>query len=126
MPFFHPIMTTARWLAVPVFVAIGCSTPIGSGGAGLNQVNDWAYQLENLDSEELAASAFDLLVIDYSADGGESGEWTAGEIVLTVDYCNEQANIAYAYERSGGRGYVPYYTVVELDELRINPGHEPD
>lgn len=304
-------MTIARWLTVPVFIALGCSTPIGSGGSGLNRVNDWAYQLENLDPEEPAASAFDLLVIDYSADGGESGEWTAGEIeslrgpggdqpkivltylsigeaedyrwywqpdwepgnpdwlgdenpdwpgnylvrfwdeewqvivyayldriigqgfdgvyldkvdscwdlegeresapaemvafvkeiaaygeakrggfitivqnaaplsadfpehvtnvdgigqeelyffatddprpetsdedegrvelegyldlfldaggiVLTVDYCDEPANIAYAYERSGGRGYVPYCTKVGLDELRINPGHEPD
>jgi cysteinyl-tRNA synthetase len=50
----------------------------------------------------------------------------AGGIVLTVDYCDEPANIEYAYQRSGGRGYVPYCTGVELDELRINPGHEPD
>jgi len=50
----------------------------------------------------------------------------AGGIVLTVDYCDDPANIDYVYQRSGGRGYVPYCTTVELDELRINPDHEPD
>jgi cysteinyl-tRNA synthetase len=50
----------------------------------------------------------------------------AGGIVLTVDYCDDQDNIDYVYQRSAGRGYVPYCTVVELDELRVNPGHEPD
>lgn len=50
----------------------------------------------------------------------------AGGIVLTVDYCDESANIDYAYQRSSGRGYVPYCTTVDLDELRVNPGHEPD
>jgi len=50
----------------------------------------------------------------------------AGGIVLTVDYCNEQANIDYAYQRSAGKGYIPYCTVVDLNELRINNGHQPD
>ncbi len=51
---------------------------------------------------------------------------TAGGIVLTVDYCDEQANIDYAYQRSAGKGYIPYCTVVDLNELRINNGHQPD
>ena len=42
------------------------------------------------------------------------------------DYCDDPANIDYVYQRSGGRGYVPYCTTVDLDELRVNNGHEPD
>ena len=48
-----------------------------------NEVRNWAYQLQgytgdNLD--EIANSAFDLVVIDYSSDGTESGEWLPAEI----------------------------------------------
>ena len=50
----------------------------------------------------------------------------AGGLVPTVDCCDETEKIDYAYSRSAGRGYVPCCTTVELDELRINPGHEPD
>lgn len=53
----------------------------------------------------------------------------AGKLVLTIDYADYRVVQAYvddAYTRSQARGYVPFCTVRDLDELIINPGHEPD
>lgn len=65
-----------------------CTPPADSGpdiGAGvtLSSVNDWAYQLQGdpqLDLAPIAQSAFDLVVIDYSADGGGAGAFSAAQI----------------------------------------------
>ena len=50
----------------------------------------------------------------------------AGKLVLTVDYATTPAHVNDAYARSLARGYVPFVTVRDLDQLTINPGHEPD
>ena len=50
----------------------------------------------------------------------------AGKLVLTVDYAGTPANVADAYARSRARGYVPFVTTRDLDQLTINPGFEPD
>lgn len=50
----------------------------------------------------------------------------AGKLVLTVDYTSRPEQIADAYERSRGRGYVPYVADRSLGRLRINAGFEPD
>jgi cysteinyl-tRNA synthetase len=49
-----------------------------------------------------------------------------GKLVLTVDYATTPAHVDDAYARSQARGYVPFATVRDLDQLTINPGHEPD
>ncbi|MDI6791649.1 MAG: PKD domain-containing protein [bacterium] len=49
----------------------------------------------------------------------------ANKLVLTLDYAGQPANIDNAYDRSSARGYVPYVSVVDLDQIVINPGHEP-
>lgn len=41
----------------------------------------------------------------------------AGKLVLTVDYCNETANVREAVNRSRRRGYIPYCSTVALDRL---------
>jgi len=43
-------------------------------------VDDFAYQLQEIDLDTLAASAFDLAIIDYSQDGSDEMRFTAGEI----------------------------------------------
>jgi uncharacterized protein (TIGR01370 family) len=53
----------------------GAGTPLGLTG-----VNDFLYQLQNLDLAAIGNSAYDLVVMDYSADGGEAGEFTAAQI----------------------------------------------
>jgi len=50
----------------------------------------------------------------------------AGKVVFTIDYATQIEFIDDAYSRSQARGYVPFCTVRALDQLIINPGHEPD
>jgi len=50
----------------------------------------------------------------------------AGKLVLTVDYATTPAHVDDAYARSLAKGYVPFCTVRDLDQLTINPDHEPD
>jgi uncharacterized protein (TIGR01370 family) len=50
----------------------------------------------------------------------------AGKVVFTVDYATTPAHVDDAYAKSLTRGYVPFVTVRDLDQLVINPGHEPD
>lgn len=50
----------------------------------------------------------------------------AGKLVLTIDYATTPAHIDDAYARAQAKGYVPFVTVRNLDQLIINPGHEPD
>jgi cysteinyl-tRNA synthetase, unknown class len=52
----------------------------GSESNGLVTVDDFAYQLQGLDLSALAASAFDLAIIDYSQDGSDEMRLTPGEI----------------------------------------------
>lgn len=47
---------------------------------GLAAVNDFLYQLQNLDLAAIGHSAYDLVVMDYSADGSQEGEFTAAQI----------------------------------------------
>ncbi len=49
-----------------------------------------------------------------------------GKLVLTIDYAVSSDNIDDGYARSAVKGYVPFVTTRELDQLTINPGHEPD
>ena len=43
-------------------------------------MNDFVYQLQNIDLNAIGDTKFDLVVIDYSVDGSESGEFTVEEI----------------------------------------------
>jgi len=50
----------------------------------------------------------------------------AGKLVLTVDYATMPARVDNAYAKSQAKGYIPFCTVRDLDQLIINLGHEPD
>ena len=49
----------------------------------------------------------------------------AGKTVLVTAYTTEPAQIDDQYTHARARGYVPFATVRGLDQLTINPGHEP-
>ena len=49
-----------------------------------------------------------------------------GKLVLTVDYATSLSHVDDAYAKSQAKGYIPFCTVCDLDQLIINPGHEPD
>ena len=43
-------------------------------------VRSWAVQLEGMDLAKLAASPFDLLVVEYSQDGTEAGRLSPDQV----------------------------------------------
>jgi cysteinyl-tRNA synthetase len=45
-----------------------------------NAVHDWAYWLDNPDLKQLSSTRFELVVIDYSADGSAGKAFTRGQI----------------------------------------------
>lgn len=67
---------------------------LSSGMVGYSfSVKSWGYQLQGIDLEELKASPFDLLVIDYSMDGTNESAWRPEDILslkengkITVSY----------------------------------------
>jgi len=53
-----------------------------------SEINDFLYQLQDepeLDLEAIGATAFDLVIMDYSRDGSEEGEFGADEIQALKD-----------------------------------------
>lgn len=56
---------------------VGTLPPITGRLAG---VNDWCYQLDAIDVAVIGASKFDLVVMDYSADGSEEGAFSNAQI----------------------------------------------
>jgi cysteinyl-tRNA synthetase, unknown class len=43
-------------------------------------VNDFAYQLQDVNLTQMGASRFDLVVMDFSSDGSEAGRYTVSQI----------------------------------------------
>ncbi|MFC1850022.1 MJ1477/TM1410 family putative glycoside hydrolase [candidate division CSSED10-310 bacterium] len=76
----------------------------------LSAVDDFSYQLQNYQSGlgQLGSSEFDLVVIDYSETGDETGEWLPAEIESL---------------RSGGpcgsRIVLAYFSVGEAEDYRF-------
>lgn len=85
-----PLKRTGRTgLAIVVGLVVEAAVLLaGCGGGGeqappVGQINDWAYQLQGYGDHqltEIAGSAFDLVVIDYSFDGTADEEFTRQEI----------------------------------------------
>lgn len=46
------------------------------------KVDDFTYQLQNVDPAAIGASTFDLAIVDVSRDGTEAGRWTADDLAL--------------------------------------------
>lgn len=66
-----------------------------------------------------------------TADAAETELWLdraakAGKTVLAVEYVDNPKAIDAVYARAKAKGYLAYVTTPKLDELTINPGHEPD
>jgi cysteinyl-tRNA synthetase len=90
----------------------------------LAAIDDWAYVLQGdpvLDLDPIAASAFDLVVIDYSEDGSEEGEFSPADIEALKDDGNRMV-LAYMSigEAEVGRFYFDNAWV------RPDPDDDPD
>ena len=63
------IFLNGCWIALP--------PPARPEPAG---VRSFLHKLQEIDLAEIGRTCYDLIVIDYSSDGGEGGEFTRGEI----------------------------------------------
>jgi len=88
---------------LPAFFHSGCGGGDGGGGGGgtapdISAVQNWVYQLQNIDLAALGNTTFDLVVMDYSSDGSEGGEFSAAQITnLKYSAGGEKIVIAYPY-----------------------------
>ncbi len=90
----------------------GGSTEDGDEADALAAINDFAYQLQGgddgIDLEALGATAFDLLVIDYSRDGSEDEEFSSEEI-QSLKESSGGSKIVLAYMSIGEAEDYRYY-----------------
>lgn len=73
------------------------STTTNSGGSRRpwNAVHNWAYWLDNPDLQQLSSTKFELVVIDYSADGSAKKAFTARQIETLRRTSCQQRVVAY-------------------------------
>lgn len=79
------------------------------GPASFASVKTWGYQLQNIDISQLAASPFDVLVIDYSRSGDDAGAFTAEEIARLKAKPDGKRRIVLAYMSIGEAESYRYY-----------------
>ncbi len=78
-------MKKAIGLAI-VLMLTGCKkTNYGKNQLKWPDISDWAYQLQDALPLQIATSEFDVIVMDYSRDGTEEGEYSRDEITLIAD-----------------------------------------
>jgi len=79
----------------------------GSNDFLWTHINDFLYQLQEIDLNAVAQSKFDLVIIDYSRDGTEANKFTAGEI-------------AYLKNSPGGpKKVMAYLSIGEAENYRF-------
>ncbi len=81
---------------------------------GVGKEDTWYWDNDPADPDDLA---YELPFLDRVAD--------AGKLVLCVDYCRQPALVEDFYEKAWARGYLPYSTVRDLDQLIVNEGLDP-
>jgi cysteinyl-tRNA synthetase len=101
-----------RGLAVAGCLALGALTAAAacaqSGAGRLSGLTNWGYQLQNIDPTAVAASAFDLVVIDPTRDG--ETPFLAAEILQMQGSANGGRRIVLAYFSIGeAEDYRPYW-----------------
>lgn len=83
--------------AAPVPRPARKSRALGKPSAALAQAHSWAYQLQDLDLEAAAASAFDLLVIDHTRDGRDDTALTPDDLARLKRRNDGRERLVYAY-----------------------------
>ena len=79
-------------------------------GAGLfDGVRTWGYQLQHVNMKEVAASSFDVMVIDYSKDGSDEQAFTPGDIARMKSKPDGSRRQVLAYMSIGEAESYRYY-----------------
>ncbi len=91
-------------------LALGQAPPaLPSRDKALQGVKSWGYQLQNVDPAKIAASPFDLVVIDYSRNGGDAGRFTKAEVQAMQRKPDGGRRIVLAYLSIGEAEDYRYY-----------------
>lgn len=104
-------MLTFFDLIMRIFLAFWITLfPICVIAGNFSKIDDFGYQLQGYSTnlQELKENSFDLLVIDYSFDGSESGEFSASEIqaIRNSGPC-------------GGKIVLAYFSIGEAESYRF-------
>ncbi|QQR40406.1 MJ1477/TM1410 family putative glycoside hydrolase [Devosia rhizoryzae] len=77
--FCLPLLSSALVLQIALAIAAtpALSAPLRTD---LSAVRSWGYQLQQVNPQEVAASPYDLMVVDYSRDGSEERSFTAADV----------------------------------------------
>ena len=67
----------------------------------LRRVRTWVYQLDRIDPRAIAASGFDLAVVDYSADGSAESAFSPGTLDMMKRKPDGSRRIVLAYMSIG-------------------------
>ncbi len=70
-------------------------------------IDDWAYLLQNIDMDEINNSKYDLIVIDYSSDGCEEGEFSSANISYMKSIGNTKKLL------------ISYFSIGEAEDYRF-------
>jgi len=68
--------TLLVWMGLLTACQIGVPSPI----ANERIIDSFLYQLQGIDLAAIGRTCYDLIIIDYSADGGQDGAFTADQI----------------------------------------------
>ena len=91
------IMALALALALPGAGPQGVEAQDGP----LRRVRTWVYQLDRIDPRAIAASGFDLAVVDYSADGSAESAFSPGTLDMMKRKPDGSRRIVLAYMSIG-------------------------
>ncbi len=95
-----------RWISTLAVLSLILAGPASGLDPRLAAINDWLYVLQPSGAASITAitaTSFDGVVMDYSADGGASGEFTAAEIAAL---------------RNSGKLVLAYLSIGEAEDYR--------
>jgi cysteinyl-tRNA synthetase len=104
-------MALLAWMGLLTACQIGIPSPVGNEPA----IRSFLYQLQAIDLAAIGQTCYDLIVIDYSADGGQDRAFTADEIA------------ALSSGPGGPKTVLAYLSIGEAEEYRFywQPGWRP-
>ncbi len=102
------VATTAFWLALSAVttsaqvIAPTGPPPVASGQVPrLSEVKNWGYQLQGIDIDRVANSPYELVVVDYSRNGEDSGTFSREQVARMQRRPDGSRRIVLAYMSIG-------------------------
>ncbi|MGD9805366.1 MAG: endo alpha-1,4 polygalactosaminidase [Hyphomicrobiaceae bacterium] len=122
---FGPML--AGWMMLLMVLPAAAETPAGKlhGSAErLAGVKSWGYQLQGVDPAEIAASPYDLIVIDYSRNGQDARRFTPAEVKLMQAKPDGSRRFVIAYMSIGeAEDYRFYWTRGWVEAAPLRQSH---